>query len=79
MQFCKDGSFAAEEYGGGDSYQERGGSYQISGDHLVINDVNGGFSGNYRLVSRSGNELSFESDDGYVMGLRYEDSNDCSR
>ena len=79
MQFCKDGTWAGENYGGGDSYQEHGGSYRISGDYLSLNDENGGFTGDYHLVSRNGDELSFESDDGYSMRLRYVDSNDCSR
>ena len=79
MQFCKDGTWAAHRYGGGDSYQENGGRYQISGDQLSLQDDNGGFTGDYLLLSRDGNELKFESKDGYVMDLKYVDSKDCSR
>jgi hypothetical protein len=79
VQFCKDGTWAVERYAGGSSYQEQGGSYQLSVDRLNLNDESGAFTGDYRLLSRSGDDLAFESSDGYVMGLRYVDSDDCSR
>ncbi|HZT58981.1 MAG TPA: hypothetical protein VFA21_10175 [Pyrinomonadaceae bacterium] len=71
LQFCRDGSWAIHHYGGASDYELEGGKYQVSGSHVVMQNEDGTSFGDFHLVSRTDEELLLESDDGYVMRLKY--------
>lgn len=71
LQFCRDGSWAIHHYGGGSENELEGGTYQINGGHVVMKNEDGSSFGDFHLVSRTGQEMLLESDDGYVMRLSY--------
>lgn len=71
LQFCRGGSWAIHHYGGGSDYELEGVKYQIRVSHVVMQNEDGTIFGDFHLVSRTDEELFLESDDGYVMRLRY--------